>query len=325
MASMKHDGIVSLFRNRPALAAELLQGPLGLALPAWSEARLEPSDFTQVAPTEHRADLAVLLSNGKPVFATVVEVQLSRDYDKHVSWPVYLINLRARVRCPTVLLVVTPDPAVARWCAQPIELDHPGFVLQPLVAGPSTIPIILGPQAAGQNPELAVLSTLAHGHDARLAPALIEAVVSSARGLDTERYSFYVDLALSALGETARRALEAMMQSGTYQYQSELVRKLVGQGREEGREEGQQEGRLDGERSALIKVLEARGLAVDGGARKRLLACTELAQIDLWLSQAATVQSVQQLFKHKLASKLAVRKAGPLGRHRKAPKPSTKR
>jgi hypothetical protein len=34
-----------------------------------------------------------------------------------------------------LLLVVALDASVARWCAQPIELGHPGFMLRPLVAG----------------------------------------------------------------------------------------------------------------------------------------------------------------------------------------------
>jgi hypothetical protein len=104
MASMKHDGLLALFHNRPSLAPELLQDALGFALPAWTEARVESAEFTQVVPTEYRADLVVLLLDGKPIFAIVVEVQLSRDEDKRKSWPLYLTSLRSRVGCPTVLM-----------------------------------------------------------------------------------------------------------------------------------------------------------------------------------------------------------------------------
>jgi hypothetical protein len=325
MASMTHDGLVSLFRNHPALAPELLQGSLGVELPSWSEAKIESPDFTQVVPTEYRADLVVLLKDGRPVFAIVVEVQLSKAPRKRKSWPVYLTSLRARMGCPAVLLVVAPDQAVARWCAQPISLGHPGFVLQPLVAGPGVIPLVRGQQAAGHEPELAVLSAMAHGRDPALAPALFEAVVSSARSLEKERFTFYVDLAVSAFGEAARRALEAIMKSGTYEYQSEFVRRFVAQGlakgekqglqkglqqgRQEGRQEGQQEGLLEGEQRALLKVLEARGLKVEEAARRRLLECTELAQLERWLSKAVTVQSVEELFKRKPTAKPSTRAA----------------
>jgi hypothetical protein len=337
MASVKHEGLVSLFRNHPALAPELLQGPLGVKLPSWSELRVAPSDFTQVVPTEYRADLVVLLKKGKPVLAIVVEVQLSRSSLKKKSWPVYLASLKARMDCPVVLLVVAPDKAVARWCAQPIQLGHPGFVLQPLVAGPRVIPVIQGHQAAGQSPEMAVLSALAHGENAELVPGLFEAVLSTTRRLEPESTTFYVDLALSAFGEAARTALETLMRSGSYEYQSEFVRKFVAQGlaqgqkqglrqgREEGREEGRQQGHLEGERKALFKVLQSRGLEVGSAARRRLMACTNLAQLARWLGRAAKVQSVQELLKPKPRSRPAARTASPRGRNLKTRKPRARR
>lgn len=54
MASTRHEGLVSMFRNHPRLVPELLQGALGGELPKWSELRVESSDFTQVVPTEYR-------------------------------------------------------------------------------------------------------------------------------------------------------------------------------------------------------------------------------------------------------------------------------
>ncbi len=92
------------------------------------------------------------------------------------------------------------------------------------------------------------------------------------------------------------------MRSGTYEYQSEFARKYVAQGREEGH--------LEGERRALLTVLEARGLTLEGAARQRVLACTDLSQLERWLSQAVTVQSVQELFKPKPRSKPAARAVG---------------
>ena len=74
------------------------------------------------------------------MLAVVVEAQLGRDQDKQWTWPVYLITLRARLRCPTVLLVVCVEATTATWCATPIELGHPGFTLCPLVLGPDRMP-----------------------------------------------------------------------------------------------------------------------------------------------------------------------------------------
>jgi hypothetical protein len=316
---MKHDGLVSLFRNHPALAPELLQGPLGVHLPEWSEARVESSEFTQVAPTEYRADLVVLLLEGRPVFAIVVEVQLSRDEDKRKSWPLYLASLRSQVDCPTALLVVAPDPAVARWCARPIEMGHPGFVLQPLVAGPDAIPLIVGPQEAGRDPELAVLSAMAHRHEEELAPEIMEAVFTSARGLDEERFRFYVDLALSAMSGAARKALEAMMRGSGYQYQTEFMREFVARS-----QQNRQEGRLEGERTAILKVLDTRGLTVDDAALKKILACTDPEQLERWISEAVVATSVQDLFKRKRPAKATPRTVAKQSRIAKPARPRTR-
>lgn len=97
--------LVEIFRQRPALAAELLADALGVELPTFAHARLEPADCVDLAPTEYHADAVVVLTrNAHPVRAVVVEVQLRRDEDKAWTWPVYLHTLRARLRCPTLLL-----------------------------------------------------------------------------------------------------------------------------------------------------------------------------------------------------------------------------
>jgi hypothetical protein len=282
MASMKHEELVILLRNHPGLVPELLQGALGVELPKWSELGVESSDFTQVVPTEYRADMVVLLKRRRPVFAGVVEVQLSRSSRKRRNWPVYLASLHARLRCPVVLLVVAPDEAVARWCARPIHLGHPGFVLQPLVVGPEAIRVLQGKQGEGQSAELM-------------------------------RSSIY-----EYQSEFARRYVAQGLEQGQRQGREEGRREGFQQGLQEGRQEerqeglqrGREEGHLEGERQALLKVLEARGLGVEGAARRRLLACTDLAQLERWLGQAVTVQSVQELFTPKSRSKPVVRAAG---------------
>jgi hypothetical protein len=113
MPSQLHEALLLLFRNRPDLAPELLRGALHVELPTYSEARIESAELTDVQPAEYRADLVVLLYEGKPVLGIVIEVQLQPDADKGYSWPVYIAGLRARIRCPVCLLVIAPDEAVA--------------------------------------------------------------------------------------------------------------------------------------------------------------------------------------------------------------------
>ncbi len=96
------------------------------------------------------------------MLTVVVEVQLSRDPDKRRSWPVYVATLRARLRCPTELLVVCPDRAVAGYCAAPITLGLGRPALIPMVLGPELVPVVTD----GELPvELVVLSAIAHGGD----------------------------------------------------------------------------------------------------------------------------------------------------------------
>ena len=143
MPSMAHEILVDLFKNRPALAAELLAEALGLTLPAYTEARLVSIDLTEIRPAEYRADVVVVLLDGDiPVRVLVVEVQLKIDPRKRFTWPHYTMGARARHGCPVSLLIVAPDPDVATWCAEPIETGIPGFVLRPPVLGREAVPVV---------------------------------------------------------------------------------------------------------------------------------------------------------------------------------------
>jgi hypothetical protein len=62
MPSQVHEVLIDMFRGRPSLAAELLDGPLHDVLPDYDEAHLVSADLTDVAPTEYRADAVVTLT-----------------------------------------------------------------------------------------------------------------------------------------------------------------------------------------------------------------------------------------------------------------------
>jgi hypothetical protein len=81
----------------------------------------------------------------------------------------------------------------------------------------------------------------------------------------------------------------------------------------------------EGERAALFEVLDARGLKVDEETHQRILACTELSQLKVWLRKAVSVQAAQELFEPESSAKPAARKASKRGRSLKAPKPRSKR
>jgi hypothetical protein len=244
-------------------------------------------------PTQYRADLVVLLGRDQPVYAIVVEVQLQADEDKRSTWPLYLATLRSRVGCPTALLVVTPEAGVAAWAAQPIPLGHPGFILTPLVLGPQAVPVVTDERLARRDPELAVLSGMAHGQET-VGVDVARAVFAALGGLDDDRARLYLDLVYSRLNDAAKSALEAVMQ-GNYEYQSDFARKYYGQGKAEGRQEGLQEGRFEEAREAIIAVLGARGLVLNAEQRQRIESCTDLSQLKAWLLAAVGAHSVAEL------------------------------
>jgi predicted transposase YdaD len=94
--------------------------------------------------------------------------------------------------------------------------DRPELV----VLGPSTIPEITDKEQALKDPELAVLSAMAHAND----PDTMKSI---------------------RIAEVARRALQDMNLLN-YEYQSEFARRYYGQGEAKGRRLGHEEGRTQG-------------------------------------------------------------------------------
>jgi hypothetical protein len=285
MPSMLHEALLTLFRNRPELAPELLRDVLGIELPAYTEARIDSAELTDIVPAEYRADLVILLVDGRPVLGIVVEVQLGKDPRKRFTWPVYAAGLRARLECDACVLVVTADDAVAAWAAEPVALGG-GSVFRPLVVGPRGVPVVSSPELAHGVPELAVLSAMAHGRgDVAIAVQIALTVAGATEGLDPDRRALYSDLVMAALSEAARKALQ-MLPSG-YEFQYEPYRRLQLQG---------QASRAESKAEAVLEVLDARGVSVTDAQRERVLACTDLDALRTWVRRAATVTSADELF-----------------------------
>lgn len=289
MPSMAHEILADLFKSRPSLAAEILAEVLGVSLPPYTEARLASTDLTEIQPAEYRADVVVVLLEGDiPVRVIIVEVQLAVDSGKRFSWPAYVTVSRAIHRCPVGLLVVAPEPAVAAWCAEPIETGVSGFVLHPPVLHRTAVPVVTDPGEAARRPELGVLSALAHGETEQgvtIAAAVLEAI----RGLDDDRARFYYDLVYNSLSAAARRELEAMIKG--YEYQSDFAKRYVAQGRAEGLAQG----RAKEAARNLLSVLRVRGIAVPDAVRERILAQTDPEQLERWLEKAVVAASVSEV------------------------------
>lgn len=298
-----------MIRHRPAVVAELLSGSLKVELPDWRQVRTDTAELTDLTPVQYRADAVTVFADtrGATVFAVVNEIQLRRDPRKRRTWPHYLTSLHARLGCPTMLLVMCTDMATARWCAAPIEIGHPGWVLRPLVVGPDTIPMITDVTEARRTPELAVLSAIAHGRGPEEEP-VFQAMLTALQTVDQDHFELYTDIVLTALPEAARHCLEALMDVATYEFQSDYFRRRLSRsmaegmaegmakGMAEGMAEGRAAGRVEGEARALLAVLSARGIPVPDHARERITRCTDADQLEIWVRRAATADSVSDLF-----------------------------
>lgn len=284
MPSSEHELLLLLFQNRPQLAAELLQEVLHVAPPPYAKVRIGSAELSEIDPVQYQADLVVILDDEAPVLGIVVEVQLTRDRDKRFVWPVYVTNLRARLKCPVCLLVVTADDGVARRAEKPIELGGSNQFV-PLVLGPSGVPAVTDQVQASADPELAVLSAMAHGkdEDVHKAVRIALAVEAAASRLDEKRRRLYCDLAWDSLSEAARRELK-MIDPAKYEYQSEFARSWFAHGKEEGQAEG---------RAGLIcRLLTVRfgPLTAEAQAQIRSASISELDAIGERLLTAPTLQ-----------------------------------
>jgi hypothetical protein len=312
--SIAHEDLVRLFDERPELASELLQRCLKVAIPRYRHAASEKDSIKASRPVELHVDAVVSCkrSNGKAVYAVVVEVQLRTKQDKLYSWPVYVTSVRRRLRCPVALLVVTPSESVARWARRSISIG-PSATLTPSVVllGPEVVPAVTSRMQAARIPELALLSVWAHGHGdperaVRIAKAAFAATrqAANARRLGRESAEVYSWAIREALGPIARKVfemepdIERFFDAATRR----KLRKAQAKGRAEGRAEAREQAKAEAlrtKRDAVVAVLKARDLPVTDRQRARIDACTDGRQLDTLLRNAATAASTTAVFSQR--------------------------
>jgi hypothetical protein len=264
------------------LAGEKLAGQF----PPVTSARVTSGDLPDLQPVSRTVDLAAtfLDASGAKVAALAAEIQRHRDDRKKTRWPYYHAALHDREGCWSRLVVIATTDEVARWAATPIETFFPGYA--PIVLGPSDIPMVTSTEQARLEPELAVLSAAVHGNEPR-GEHVVLAALAGAAGLEESRGRLYADVAMAGLTAVARVAVEALMESQGYEYQSEFARKYFADGKADGKAEGKAQ--------AIVVVLRKRGVPLNTEAEARILACRDSATLDRWLGEALSVGSVGEL------------------------------
>lgn len=101
---------------------------------------------------------------------------------------------------------------------------------------------------------------------------------------DIDPSPLYADLVRTVLPEAARKYLEDLMTTTTWEYQSDFARKYFGAGKAEGLAEG------------VLAVLDARGISVPDDVRARISNCADAHRLDGWLIRAANATTLGDVF-----------------------------
>ncbi len=295
MPTLEHNALVEMFRENPELAPHFLALLFHVDVPPHASVMVVESSLDQLIPVEFRADLVIELRDAKGmlVLAIVLEVQRDEDPDKKYSWPVYVAAVRARKRCPTVVLVVAPDAGVATWAAQPIDLGLGLGSVQPVVLGPASVPEVTDTAMAERETELAVLSAVAHGNGPN-GLAVVQAALVALGRLDREHAAVYFQIIWNVLREPMRRALEALVMERQIEGRTPFppfAQQIFERGSREGELKGIREGELKGKRDALLRLLTRAGLALTEDERARILGCAEIATLDRWVENVLGAKS----------------------------------
>jgi hypothetical protein len=295
MPKVSHEAVVQIVRDAPSLLLDLLW-PEGQG--SATALHLTQTEFVDTVLAEYRADAFVLLGReDAPEAAAVIEVQLDPNALKLFRWPILLAGAFARFRCPIDLIVVTLDRGVAEWARRPLVVGRlrGAMNVTPTVIGPDQIPRITDIEQARRSPGLAVLSALAHADDPE-AVDIAAAALTAAHDLDSDAAALYADAILARLGDLTRTALEQLMQTGRYEYQSDFAREYYAKGRAEGEAKGRAEGEAKGEAKAILQILELQGLTIPDDARQRILGCSDGERLDTWLRRALGAKSLADVF-----------------------------
>lgn len=301
MPTPLHELMVELLRTQPHLLLALLRGAetidvreLDLRHP-----RLLDATLPDWVPPARVCDLVLELRrrgarSPDDTIIVIVEIQLERDVEKGLTWPLYCAILRARAAGNEVWLVVlTPHAATERWASEVlVEVLPP--VVRWAVLGPASTSRVTEPARARRDPHAAVLSALIHAgrDDADLVPAIASAysTMSPRRGIVIH------ELMARRLSRMALRVLEHEMEKKTLEWTSPYARRHRAKALAEGRAEGLAEGRAEGAQHMLISLLTQRGLRPTRAQLAEIRRCPDLRRLARWLARASAADTAAEVF-----------------------------
>ena len=124
-----------------------------------------------------------------------------------------------------------------------------------------------------------------------------------------------LDAILGMVDDALRAHLEKRIMEHR-EYRSELFRGIFKKGQEEGKAEGEAKGKAEGEAKGkaegkaegILAVLAARGIPVSDTIRGRILSCTDIDTLDVWIRRAAVASTAAAVVRSKAPKSLPARK-----------------
>ena len=165
-----------------------------------------------------------------------------------------------------------------------------------MVLGPDQVPVVIDPEVARQNPELAVLSVLTRWGMKNPAPVLRALVTGALDEFDHEHAQLYTDLIATVLPAAAKACLEDIMSTAAREHTSEFAIGYLPKTFARGRAAGIAEGKAEGKADAVVAILESRSIPITDDVRERITACADIEQLDVWIRRAVTAAEVHELF-----------------------------
>jgi hypothetical protein len=235
------------------------------------------------------------------------EVQNKLDERKAQSWPMAVAALHHETRRMGDLIVITASAAVARWAAKVAHARGSGGTTSRLT------PVVLlldGPRTRAlldsNRPALALCAAWAM--QARHGPAalrIVEQAIEVSNHLPPPLRKAQWRAIFNVLSDRMRSRLREVAMNPDSFPENAPARKLRLFLEAMGEKRGRVEGRAEGQRNALLLVLAERGLVPTVAQRARVQACTDTAELNVWVKRAVTAESVAQVLGPKAAAKPA--------------------
>jgi hypothetical protein len=226
------------------------------------------------------------------------EVQMQVDRSKGRRWPVLVSLLLNQHGEMGDLIVLTPNRSVAKWAPGACDWVGPlGTVLR-------LIPIVLHvgkDQVAAlldeSHPKLAFFAAWAmHKRYGPAARRVVEKALEITSKLPKRLQEAQIRAILDVTHERLYWKLkERMMDNGQFFDPPWQSPPWVLQHVAELEARGEARGKATAKREALLAVMHARGLQSSAGQQKQIAACSDLDQLDQWITRAVTATTLDAI------------------------------